>query len=43
MWNAELFGQLAAEQFRSRSGHRVIEQVCNKMLSFDLVWQQWIT
>jgi hypothetical protein len=26
MWNAELFGQLASEQFGSRAGHRGIEQ-----------------
>jgi hypothetical protein len=40
MWNAELFGQLASEQFRSRPGHRSIEQAWNKMLSFDLVRKQ---
>jgi hypothetical protein len=40
MWNAEFFGQLASEQFGSRSGHRAIEQAWNKRLSFDLVRQQ---
>jgi hypothetical protein len=40
MWNAELFGQLEAEQFGSRSGHRSIEQAWNKGLSFDLARQQ---
>jgi hypothetical protein len=32
MWNAEFFGQLASEQFGSRSGHRAIEQGWNKRL-----------
>jgi hypothetical protein len=40
MWNAEFFGQLASEQFGSRSGHRAIEQAWNKRLSFYLVRQQ---
>jgi hypothetical protein len=40
MWNAEFFGQLASEQFGSRSDHRAIEQAWNKRLSFDLVRQK---
>jgi hypothetical protein len=43
MGNAEFFGQLALEQFWSRTGHRAIEQAYNKRLSFDLVTQQRIT
>jgi hypothetical protein len=39
MKDSEGYEQLACEQYGSREGKNVIEQVLNKVLSFDLIQQ----